>query len=313
LIEQGAFAEAAEALQKALDALPAGHHQRPKFQLNLQRAQLLVALERRMPLVLEGKASASPAELLTMADVCQRHRKRYAAAVRLYQKAFQAEPKLEKERYRAACAAALAAAGKDADKLDEAEKTALRLQSLDWLRADFDKFGQIQGRPWSKEQIGQIIEGEEYVIRAKADPDLSGLRDDGELIKLSETEQTPCRTLWQSADASLARIRAQFTVSTKEAALSTKEKEHVQEIKKQAGQTLAIDMHSGAFDTFLRLEDSAGKVLAENDDIVDGVNTNSRLIFVAPADGVYRIVATSFGQRGAGAYTLTIRDFPSTK
>lgn len=39
------------------------------------------------------------------------------------------------------------------------------------------------------------------------------------------------------------------------------------------------------------------------------MNLNSRLIFEAPADGIYRIIATSFEERGVGAYALTIREF----
>ena len=42
-------------------------------------------------------------------------------------------------------------------------------------------------------------------------------------------------------------------------------------------------------------------------------STNSRLIFTPPADGVYRILATSFQQRGVGAYTLRIREFKDSK
>jgi len=35
---------------------------------------------------------------------------------------------------------------------------------------------------------------------------------------------------------------------------------------------------------------------------------NWRIIFNPPAAGTYRILATSFAQRGTGAYTLTIRE-----
>jgi hypothetical protein len=38
-----------------------------------------------------------------------------------------------------------------------------------------------------------------------------------------------------------------------------------------------------------------------------------RLIFTAPADGTYRLVATSFEQSGTGAYTLTVRTFAEAK
>jgi hypothetical protein len=72
-------------------------------------------------------------------------------------------------------------------------------------------------------------------------------------------------------------------------------------------------MISSVFDTNLRLDDAQGKVLAENDDIEDGVNTNSRLLFTARQDGGYRIVAAAFEGRGAGAYTLTVREFVGSK
>ncbi len=58
----------------------------------------------------------------------------------------------------------------------------------------------------------------------------------------------------------------------------------------------------------MKLEDPHGKLLAENDDISPD-NQNSRLIFNAPRDGSYRIVATSFEQAGRGPYLLTIREF----
>jgi len=73
-----------------------------------------------------------------------------------------------------------------------------------------------------------------------------------------------------------------------------------------------IDMQSSRFDTYLRLESDKGKVLEENDDIAPG-NTNSRILFRPKEDGAYRIVTTSFEQRGVGPYTLTIREFIAPK
>src|SRR5260370_8776604 len=65
------------------------------------------------------------------------------AAAGLFVYAFPAEPKLTDDlqaqhRYNAACASALAAAGNgvDAGKLDDKERTRLRQQALNWLRAD---------------------------------------------------------------------------------------------------------------------------------------------------------------------------------
>jgi hypothetical protein len=75
-----------------------------------------------------------------------------------------------------------------------------------------------------------------------------------------------------------------------------------------AGKTYMLDMFSAEFDTYLRLEDGKGKLLAENDDI-SPENLNSRIIFNCKKDGTYRIVATSFQQVGRGAFVLIIREF----
>ena len=79
-----------------------------------------------------------------------------------------------------------------------------------------------------------------------------------------------------------------------------------------AGKTYMIDMSSAQFDTYLRLEDDKGEVLAKNDSI-SPENLNSRIIFNCKQEGSYRIVATSFKQRGTGSYLLTIREFVSKK
>jgi thiol-disulfide isomerase/thioredoxin len=78
----------------------------------------------------------------------------------------------------------------------------------------------------------------------------------------------------------------------------------VHNYKMSAGTIYAIDMKSKDFDTFLRLEDAAGKKLDEDDD--GGEGSNSRLFFEAPKDGMYRIVCTSFDGKN-GAFTLTVR------
>jgi hypothetical protein len=60
------------------------------------------------------------------------------------------------------------------------------------------------------------------------------------------------------------------------------------------------------------LHDGQGKLLATNNDIAPG-DSNARLLFTAPRDGVYRLGATSFQGRGRGAYTLTVRSFAEEK
>jgi hypothetical protein len=76
----------------------------------------------------------------------------------------------------------------------------------------------------------------------------------------------------------------------------------VHDMKMTAGKTYQIDLVSKAFDSFLRLEDAAGKQLAFDDD--GGGFPNARLIFKAPRDGDYRIIVTSFDGK-AGDYVLT--------
>ncbi|MBA2224583.1 serine/threonine-protein kinase [Thermogemmata fonticola] len=59
-----------------------------------------------------------------------------------------------------------------------------------------------------------------------------------------------------------------------------------------------------ALDPYLLVSDDKNKQLAEDAD--SGGNQNARLVFRAPADGVYRLHATSYNQ-GQGDFTLTVR------
>lgn len=75
-------------------------------------------------------------------------------------------------------------------------------------------------------------------------------------------------------------------------------------LKLAKDKTYQIDMESRDFDSYLRVEDSTGKQLAEDDD--SGGNLNARLRFTPPKDEVYQIIATTFAG-GAGMYTLKVR------
>jgi hypothetical protein len=77
----------------------------------------------------------------------------------------------------------------------------------------------------------------------------------------------------------------------------------VHTMKMKAGKTYQIDLVSRAFDSFLRLEDSAGKELAKDDD--GGGFPNARIVFKAPKDDTYRIIVTNLDSK-TGDYTLTI-------
>jgi hypothetical protein len=81
----------------------------------------------------------------------------------------------------------------------------------------------------------------------------------------------------------------------------------VHTFKMQQGKTYVIDMVTlvgNKFDPYLRLQDSTGKLLAEDDD--GGGFPNAQITFKAPRDDTYKIVATTFAQGMTGKYRLTV-------
>ena len=80
--------------------------------------------------------------------------------------------------------------------------------------------------------------------------------------------------------------------------------EQVHKVLLRAGTTYVINMRSNAIDSYLYLEDSNRKVVAQDDD--SGGNLNARIIFTPVQGGWYYVVATSFRQAETGAYTMDI-------
>src|ERR1022692_4898243 len=78
-------------------------------------------------------------------------------------------------------------------------------------------------------------------------------------------------------------------------------------IKLTEGKVYRIDLSSKDFDTYLRLEDAKGKEVAFNDDI-DLANKilDSRIIYVAPKSGEYRIIATTYDAAKTGLFVLEV-------
>ena len=74
----------------------------------------------------------------------------------------------------------------------------------------------------------------------------------------------------------------------------------------EAGKTYQIDHMSTKFDCYLYLIGPDGKVLAEDDDGGEGLN--SRIEFKAEKAGTYRIIATSLGGSGTGDFTFSVRE-----
>ena len=132
------------------------------------------------------------------------------------------------------------------------------------------------------------------------------------LVRLPAAEGENWQKLWTQAAALLKEARTGITEMRLEGELTEKETSNVHAVKMSAGKIYVLDMESAVFDTFLKLQDAQGKMLAENDDI-SLENLNSRIVFTPRTDGIYRVLATSFQEAGAGAYTITVREFAAKK
>lgn len=77
------------------------------------------------------------------------------------------------------------------------------------------------------------------------------------------------------------------------------------QVRLQKDKTYRLDMTSKEIDTFLTLRGPDGMFITENDD--SGGTTNSRIVFRAPADGLYRFVAGSFSQTQTGDFSIQVR------
>jgi hypothetical protein len=144
-----------------------------------------------------------PAQRLYLARLAQQpYKGLYAASARLYAGAFADRPDLAADRSAdwrcfAARAAALASAGRgDAGKLGRRDRTRLRRQALDWLRADLTALARDTDRPRVRRTLGSWLD----------EPDLAGLRDRAALEKLPPEERAGWRKLW--ADVHALRDRA---------------------------------------------------------------------------------------------------------
>jgi serine/threonine-protein kinase len=192
LCQQGRFGEALASYQR-------GHElgsRDPRWPYPsaqwVQQTQRLAALESELPAVLKGEAQPTDSERLGLAEVCKaKHLHR--AAARFYAEAFTGQPRLADDlqawhRYNAACYAALAATGAstDAATLGDQERTDLRRQALDWLRADLTAWAQSADRVLVQRTLQHW----------QKDTDLASVRDKEALAKLPPAERDAWQKLW---------------------------------------------------------------------------------------------------------------------
>jgi tetratricopeptide (TPR) repeat protein len=236
LHEQGEFAQAHKAILRVLQLRPEAPSLRALAQKRLKVYQQALRLEQRALDLAQGKAPpGSPAELLQLAQFCRRFH-RPSTAVRLYAAAFTAQPGLtedlaQEHHYHAACAAAAAAAGQglDAKPLSDKDRTELRRQALDWLRADLKLLTKTvadhQAPSTAEKQppvspleklAGQSQKPGAADLRLICDrlqrwqqgPDLAGVREDKGLAKLPPQEQKDWRQFWDEVRALEQQARA---------------------------------------------------------------------------------------------------------
>jgi tetratricopeptide (TPR) repeat protein len=207
-MRQGRLAEARASTRRCLALLPRRHPQRPFFSHLAEQCERLLALEAKLPALLQGKdRPASAAEQLEYARLCML-KKLPRASARLWADAFAAEPKLAENlaaghRYNAACAATRAAAGQgnDAGQLGARERRRLLRLAVGWLRADLALWtrhletGELPARGAVQRQLRHW----------QSDPDLSGIRDAAWIANLPTLELRACRKLWADVEALVKR------------------------------------------------------------------------------------------------------------
>jgi hypothetical protein len=134
-------------------------------------------------------------------------RGKFTFAARLWGEVLAGEPALGDDRenwhrYNAACAASLAAAGRDQDEppLDDAAKACLRRQALDWLNAELAAWTKVRDADPTALQTSIAPALRQWV----SDPDLARIRDEQELLQLPAEEQAAFKQLWLQVAALLA-------------------------------------------------------------------------------------------------------------
>jgi tetratricopeptide (TPR) repeat protein len=194
LRQQGRFADAVIALQRGDELGRNSSSWTYRSAQWLRETQRMVELDRLLPRILSGESPpADPGDRLLLANMCRVQKRLYGAATRFYADAFAARPPLAEDlvaahRYNAACVAALAAGGVGADAaaLGDKERTDLRRQALDWLRADLKAWAQSTDRVLVQRTLQHW----------QKDTDLASVRDKEALANLPQAERDAWQKLW---------------------------------------------------------------------------------------------------------------------
>ena len=194
----GRFSEARQSFQAARDLKPKDPSVAKAVEAFDSIARYYVTLEGTLSVVLKGDRQKLTSDVLAhYAEVC-RLKGLHRDSAMLYAEAFAADPKavVEAEGYsRIHAASAAARAGCDG-KVPSAERQRWRRQALSWLSAQVAVWRRLATGP-------QRVEARQALQAMRADPNLAGLRDAGQLAQLPIEEQEACWRLWAEVEASL--------------------------------------------------------------------------------------------------------------
>jgi serine/threonine-protein kinase len=290
LWQQGRLTEALTAYQKALRLAPGNQN----FRSKVRNLEGVVALLPRLEAVRRGKAKPDGArECFQLAWVAQlRHF--WLTAVRLYEQGLEDDPASAnnldaQHRYNAACVAARVGcgSGEEGVSVGARERARRRRQALAWLRADLALWaGRLDGAKPAERRVVRAA-----LRRWRADPNLAGLRDPGQVTHLPTDEQAACRQLWAEVGALVEKARYQIAGALE-------------------GEKLKVLGHSGSFETSPM--DMTGFSTGDwSGDRQLGVRSSRTgewldLALPVPADGKYQVVVFLTRSKDSGIVQFSI-------
>jgi tetratricopeptide (TPR) repeat protein len=198
LFAAGRFDESRDAYQKWLEIAGSGDRSRSEVEQHLREAEQLAALQTRLPDFLAARATpANAGEALALSHYC-RQSNRNAGWARFAEAAFAADPATKPaERYDAACAACLAAAGEGVDPPPEADRPGLRHRAIGWLQEELAARQKLLVDHPDSERVTVLADLKHW----QEDSDLVSVRDSAALTKLPAAERTEWEAFWRTVGA----------------------------------------------------------------------------------------------------------------
>jgi serine/threonine-protein kinase len=202
LIEAGEPRAALEALARIEPGPPPDPYITPGMLTS--RAEKLIALEPRLPVVIEGGEAPADAEEAASFARLAFARNRPEEAARLWEQAFDTSPNLASDlvamnRFQAARAAARAGAEGVWEVAESGadSRANWRRQAVEWLRADLAASASALNSGTAQQRAGVA----RRLGRWQVDPALASIRDEPALSMLPEAEQRSLREFWAGVQA----------------------------------------------------------------------------------------------------------------